>query len=199
MLIETFAQWNRSSRQAVFAALVLIVAVAMYNWIVAPHVTYLRAVQTYDPVVDRVAQEKASIKDLLIGRRKMLEDLEAQFARMRQVVYTGEQARQLFGDIEAMAAEYKCTVTTVDSASDRSTRIVGGDPESLRLEPVDTSVTITGAYDGIRAFLDRLQAQPRKIWVRSLTMEPVGADVQRLRCRIHLGIYVILEKEGRVP
>jgi len=194
--IETFAQWNRSSRQAVFAALVLIGAVAMYNWIVAPHVTYLLAVQTYEPVVDRVAHEKASLKNLLIGRRKMLEDLESQFSRMRQIVYTDEQARQLFGDLGAMAAEHKCTVTTVDSASDRPARIVGGDPKSLMVEPVDTSLTITGAYDGIMAFIGRLLAQPRKIWVRSLTMEPVGTDVKRLRCRIYMGIYVIQEKEA---
>jgi len=187
---------GNSSRRALLAASVVIVGVALYNWIVAPHVTYLRAVQRYEPVVDRIAQEKASLKDLLISRKKRLADLELQFSQIRPFLYTYEQARQLLSDLEGMAVEYKCSITTVDLGSNRPTRIVGDEQESLLVEGVDTSVTITGSYDGIMAFIGRLQTQQRKIWVRTLTLELAGLETQKLRCRIDIGIYVIMEKEA---
>jgi len=192
-----FVKLGNSSRLAVFAAFIVIVAVALYNWIVAPHVTYLRAVQKYQPVVEHVAQQKASLKDLLNNRRKMLEDLESQFGQIRPLLYTYEQARQLFGDLEAMALEHKCTMTTVvDHGSNRPTTIVGDEQESLLAEVVNTSVTIMGDYDNIVAFIGRLQGQQRKIWIRSLVIDPTGPDAVSLQCRIDISIYVVKEKEA---
>ena len=196
MRMDDLAKWGNSSKQALFAASFVIVGVALYNWIVAPHVTYLRAVQKYEPVVERVAQEKASLKDLLVTRKRVLEDLESQFGQIRPFLYTYEQARQLLGDLEAMAAEQRCTMTTVDLSSNRPTRIVGDEQESFLVEEVETSVTITGDYDGIMAFVGRLQSQQHKIWVRALSMELAGQDAERLRCRIDISIYVIKEKEA---
>jgi hypothetical protein len=178
------------------AASIVIVGVALYNWIVAPHVTYLQAVQRYEPVVDRIAREKASLNDLLIDRKKKLADLESQFSRIRPLLYTYEQARQLLSDLEEMAVEHKCSMTTVDIGSNRPMRIVGDEQESLLVEGIDTSVTITGDYDGIMAFIGRLQTQQRKIWIRTLILELAGPETQKLRCRIDIGIYVIKEKEA---
>jgi hypothetical protein len=194
--INDLYKLGNSSKQALFAASVVIVGVALYNWIVAPHVTYLRAVNRYEPVVERIAQEKASLKDLLISRQKRLADLEAQFSLIRPLLFTVEQARQLLSDLEVMAAEEKCSMMTVDLGSNRPTRIVGDEQETLLVEGVDTSVTLTGSYDGIMALIGRLQAQQRKIWIRTLTLELAGPETQKLRCRMDIGIYVIKEKEA---
>jgi hypothetical protein len=144
---------------------------------------------------DRIAQEKASLKDLLGERRKALADLETQFSQLRPILYTSGQARQLWSDLEAMAAEQRCAVTTVDLSSNQPVAISGEERDALRVEMVNTSVTIVGDYDGIMAFVARLQAEARKIWVRAVAMEPVDPDAQRLQCRIDISIYMINEKE----
>ena len=126
-----------------------------------------------------------------------MEDLESQFGQTRPLLYTYEQAGQLFGDLEAMALEHKCTMTTVvDSGSHRPATIVGDEQESLLAEVVNTSVTVMGEYDNIVAFIGRLQGQQRKIWIRSLTIEPLGPDATSLQCKIDVSIYVIQEKEA---
>ena len=53
MIIGNFAKLNRSTRDSVFAALIVIAAIAMYNWIVAPHVDYLFAAQQYEFAIEK--------------------------------------------------------------------------------------------------------------------------------------------------
>ncbi|MHC4356872.1 MAG: hypothetical protein ACYS0H_29585, partial [Planctomycetota bacterium] len=57
MLINSLAKLSRSSRNAASASLILIAALAMYNWIVAPHTAYLVAAQQHEVVVATVARK----------------------------------------------------------------------------------------------------------------------------------------------
>jgi Tfp pilus assembly protein PilO len=193
--IKSLPKLGLSSRQGLLAASVLIAVLAMYNWIVAPHVVYLRAVQRYEPVVAQVAQEQASVKDAMVEHKKVLEELEAQFGKVRSLLFSSGQVQPLTGDLEAMAVQHQCALTSVDFGSDRSLRIVGDDQGSLRVDEVRITVTVTGEYDGLMAFIGRVQAYERKIWVRALTMEPAGPEVRLLQCQIDIAIYVIQEKD----
>ena len=193
--IKALPKLNPTSRRAVYAALIGIAAVALYNWIVAPHLTYLRAVQHYGPIVDLISRQRVVLKDQMARRRTDLDGLETQFDQIRPLLYTQDQARQLLGDLEAMAAQHHCAITAVDLASDRPTPIVGSEQDPLQIQEIQTSLTVVGDYDGIMALLGQLQALPRKIWIRSLTMELTGPDTTRHQCRMDIGLYVIQEKE----
>jgi Tfp pilus assembly protein PilO len=184
------------SKWAVLAAPGIIAVVAMYNWIVAPQVTYLRAVQKYEPVISRMAKEKTDLQDLVASRRKELKDLENRLDQLRPALYTPDQARQLWSDLETMAVQQGCAVMNVSLGTGRPLPASEQDPESLRIEVINTTVTITGEYDGIMAFVGQLQAQPRKIWVAALGIEAAERDPRRLQCRAEVSIYVIYQKEA---
>ena len=65
MLTDNLAKLNRSSRNSIFAALIVIAGVAMYNWIVSPHVTYLYAAQKYDSAMDKIVEKNKAILCLI--------------------------------------------------------------------------------------------------------------------------------------
>jgi Tfp pilus assembly protein PilO len=184
------------SKSAVLAAPAIIALVAMYNWVVAPQVTYLRAVQKYEPVLTRMAKEKTTLQDLVAKRRKELKDLEARLSQLRPALHTPDQAGQLWSDLETMAVQQGCAVMNVSLGTGRPLPASEQDPESLRVEVINTTVTITGEYDGIMAFIGQLQSQPRKILVTAVGIEQAERDARRLQCRVEVSIYVIYEKEA---
>jgi hypothetical protein len=61
MLVDNLTKLSRSSRNAVSASLILIAALAMYNWIVAPRTNYLLAAQRYEFVIEKVVKINTSI------------------------------------------------------------------------------------------------------------------------------------------
>jgi hypothetical protein len=194
--IKDLTKVRIQSKWAVFAAPIVIGTVATYNWIVAPQVTYLRAVQKYEPVIARMAQEKTDLQGQVRGRKRELVNLKDQLNLLRPTLYTPDQAQQLWGDLETMAVQQGCTVINVQLGSSRPLPAGEQEQGSLRVEWVSAAVTVTGDYGGIVAFIGDLQAQTRKIWVSALMIEPTERDARRLQCRIAISINVIYEKEA---
>ena len=73
MLIDHLTRLDKNSRNAVYVAMLIIAGIAMYGWIVSPHVKYLQAVQKYRPAKNavRTPREKLKRRNLLrqIGLR----------------------------------------------------------------------------------------------------------------------------------
>lgn len=193
MQIKGLPKLGLTSRQGLVSALGLIAVLALYQWIVAPHVTYLRAVQRCEPVWAQVVQEQAAVQDRLASDTKALEELEARFDRVRSLLFSPDQVPLLTADLEALAARNGCALTHVDMGSDRPRRIAAVGRGSPDVDEVCVTVTITGEYDGLMAFLAEVQAYERRIEVRSLNLEPIGPQTTRLECRMDIGLYVIQE------
>ena len=83
MLIDNLANLNRSTRTTVFSALIIIVAIAMYDWIVAPHVTCLSASQQYESVVNKAVEKNTAITREVETKTKKLDELYHQLAESR--------------------------------------------------------------------------------------------------------------------
>jgi hypothetical protein len=75
MLSQNRIKSIRSSKNAVFAALVAIGAITLYNQIVTPHVNYLRAAQRYESVIDELARKNQTINNNVTAKKKELEEL----------------------------------------------------------------------------------------------------------------------------
>jgi hypothetical protein len=110
VLIDKMTQLDKSSRYAVYAALLVISSVAMYGQIVSPHVQYLKAVQHYEPTIDQMIDKQVDISHKLVGRREMLEDLQTQFDTISFTVFNPEKVKEFSGGLEQLAEEFRCSI-----------------------------------------------------------------------------------------
>lgn len=195
MLIDNLANMNRSTRTIVFAALIIIAAIAMYDWIVAPHVTCLSASQRYESVVSKAAEKNKAVARELETKTKKLEELYKQFAESRSILFAPEEAEALFSDLQAIAEEAGCTVHALN--------LVGNKPSSRdKQKTEDTSgvtansatLTVSGGYNSIFRLVEELQNHAKKIWLDSLEMKVVDFSSGRIECSMTITIYTIQDK-----
>ena len=195
MQTKSFIKYNGSSSGAVLAGLVLIGAVAMYSWIVAPHLNYLRAVQKYEPILDDIVKEKDALRNLLVRRRETLEKINKRFDGLAKSLFTYVQARELPQELGIVAERYDCSIVTVN-LSDEPLSIFGAEGGDKAIDAMEAQVSVVGDYNGLTSFINRLQERERKIWIHSLIMRVLGDHGGRLTCDLALTIYVIQEKEA---
>ena len=193
--MKRFMKYHTSSSGAVLIGLVLIWALAMYSWIVAPHVDYLRAVQKYEPVLDDIAREKDELQDMVVRRRETLDEINRQFDDLSDSLFTYVQARELPQELGASSEQYHCRVTTVD-LSDEPVSIFEGKIGDRSIDAMEAQVSVVGDYNGLTAFIRRVQGRDRKIWIHALTMSVLDDKGGRLACDMAMTIYVIQEKEA---
>ena len=187
-----------STRDAFSIALVVIGAAAMYNWILSPHVGYLRAVQRYQPVVDEMARETSLIHATLAGKRQQLQTTRRELTEIRGSLFTGVEAKAFLGDLQSFVEQTGCKVIAADFTSPSDDQ-AGQTREPKERPPAIASrvdLTVTGLYDQIIALLNRLQTNPKKIWVDSCRMRLSEPRSERLECRLSLTLYALFEKEG---
>ncbi len=192
MLIDNLANLSRSTRATVFSALIIIAAIAMYDWIVAPHVTYLSASQQYESVVNK-AMEKNQAVTLEVGTKtKKLEELYQQLAESKSILFTPDRAEAFFSDLQTIAEGTGCTVNAL--------KLVGSKPSSRK--PEDTlgitansaTLTVSGRYNSIFALVEKLQNQPKKVWLDSFEMKVTDFSSGRIECSMTITIYTIQDK-----
>ena len=196
MLIDNLANLNRSTRNTVFAALIIIATIAMYNWIVAPHVTCLFASQQYESVVSKAVEKNKVIAREVETKTKKLEELYEQFARSESALFTPDEAKEFFSDLQAISEETGCTV--------RSLNLVVSKPSfgDKRKQSEDTSsivangamLTVSGQYHSIIRLVEKLQNHTKRIWMDSFKMETIDSGSAQLKCDMTITIYTIQDK-----
>lgn len=191
MLIDNLAQMNRSSRTAISAALIIIATIAMYNWIVAPHATYLFAAQRYEYIVDDIAKKSRVIRSTIEIRERKLQELREQLAKLQTTLFGHDKAKEFFSDLQAISEQAGCTVYSLDFTE--SGRRQSEDKSGIVAKGVVLS--IIGVYGNIIRLVERLQARTQKVWINSVNMESLNDDSAQLKCNITITIYTIQDKE----
>jgi hypothetical protein len=195
MLIDNLAKLNRSTRNAIFTALIIIATIATYNWIVAPHVTYLFAAQGYESAVSKTVEKNKVITRDVATKTKRLEELREQLARSRSTLFAPDEAKAFFSDLQAVAEEAGCTVHALN--------LVGNKPSSRdKRETEDTSgitansatLTVSGRYNSIFGLVEKLQNHAKKIWLDSFEMKIIDFSSGQLECSMTITIYTIQDK-----
>jgi Tfp pilus assembly protein PilO len=197
MLMNTLAKSSRSSRIAFSAAIVIIVAVAAYNWMVAPHTRYLHAARRYEHMMGDMARKNKIIKTNETTKRKEVEKLRAELASVQSAVFTAYEARRFFTDIEAICNAAGCLVYSINSLSGNLG--VSGVAASAESDSgvVENSavVSFVGSYSNIISFLSKVTNRPQKVAVRSLKIASFGKKPDPLECEMVVTIYTIRDRE----
>ena len=200
MLISHLTRLDKNSRNALYAALLIIVAVGMYGWIVSPHVKYLQAVQKYHPAVEKIIDKQQDIKKMLVSRRTLLMRLKAEFDEVGSTIFSAEQVQQLFGELGTVAEQYGCSLAQIDLSSEDPEIIVGAAADPTYVQSIKAGLTLLGDYGPLLGFVNCLQNQDRKIWINSIDIERLEDETGQekdgeLKCDISLEIFVIQKKE----
>lgn len=196
MLKSKIAKLSSPSRSAITTALILIAAAAMYNWMVAPHVNCLFAVQRYEPVVDNIAHEKEIITKALERNKAKLQELTDQLTSARNSLFTPAEAKTFFGSLEAIAKDTDCTLQSLSfTTRDRGVTFVRSQ-DALHIVAKSATLSFTGSYDNIIALLNKLQNRLQKIWIDSIRLRIFDIQSAKLKCDTTITIYVVQDKEA---
>jgi hypothetical protein len=196
MLTGSINKLNRSSQNAVFAALVIISTIAMYSWIVAPQISYLSAAQQYESAVGNIMDNNKALARKIEAGTKKLKESHEQLLRSQNVLFTPEEAKKFFGDLQTTLEETGCTV--------HSLNLVGSKTPPKNKRSKDTSgivansamLSVIGQYNSIIRLLEKLQNCNQKIWIDSFKMEIFDFGSAQLKCGMTITIYTIQDKEA---
>ncbi|UCF43056.1 MAG: hypothetical protein JSV99_10825 [Planctomycetota bacterium] len=195
MLMNALAKSSRSSRIAFSAAIVIIVAVAAYNWMVAPHTKYLHAAQEYELMMGDMARKNKIIKTKEAIKRKEVENLRAELAGVQSAVFTPYEARRFFSDIEAVCNAASCLVYSINFLSGNLAGVAASVESDSQIVENSAVVSFVGSYGNIISFLSKVTNRPQKVVVRSLKITAFGEKPDPLECEMVVTIYTVRDRE----
>lgn len=204
MLLDNLAKLNRPSRNALSGALVIIAAIAIYNWMVAPHATYLFAAQQYESVIGGVTKKNKILSNTIKVKEKKLQDLREQFAQLRRTLFTLDETKDLFSDLRVICEDVGCTVGSLDFITSES----GSRRRSVPLGAVagqvegdsdvaakSVALSVTGVYGNIIELIETMQKRTKGVWIDSIEMTALEGDSAKLNCDMAITIYTIHDKD----
>jgi len=196
MSIGNLAKLNRSTRNSIFAALVVIAAIAMYSWIVTPHVAYLSAAQQYDSAMDTFVDASQTIARKLNGRRKELDKLREQFTQCRSALFTPDEDKEFFGNLQSILEETGCVVNSLNLVVSQQHPSDKRPEDTTGMVANSTKFSVIGRYNSIIKLAGKLQNNTKKVWVDSFKMEIFDFSSAQLKCDMTITIYTIQDKEA---
>ena len=196
MPISKIAKLNRQSQNSFFAALILISAIAMYKWMLSPHLSLLYAAQQHNSVVSQAVEKNEAVAREINVKTKKLNKLQEQFTLSLDKLFTPEQAKDFFGGLHAIFEETDCTVHSINLVVDKSL--------SKKKQPKDTSdvvansaiLSVSGGYNSIVGLVERLQNHTPTVWIDTFNMDVIDFSTGRLKCDMAITIYTIKDMEG---
>jgi cell division protein ZapA (FtsZ GTPase activity inhibitor) len=195
MLIDNLTNLNRSTRNTIFTALTIIAAIAMYDWIVAPHVTCLFASQQYESVVSKAVEKNKVTAREVETKTKKLEELYRQLAESRSILFAPDEAKAFFSDLQAVAEEAGCTVNSLNLVANKpSSRDKRKTEDTSGITANSATLTVSGRYNSIFGLVEKLQNHAKKIWLDPFKIETINSDSAQLKCSMTITIYTIQDK-----
>lgn len=187
---------DRSStprRCALTAAPFVIGAVALYNWVISPHIGYLHAMQRLQPVMGQMAEQLDEISAGLDEKREKLRTLQTGMVEIRDGLFTPDEAKQYCRDLQALVEATGCTMISADFTRDGTEEPPGEDPNvPLIVETSHADLAVAGSYDQIVRLLQTFRERRQKVWLDSCDLNLVDPRHGRLECQFGLTLYAVL-------
>jgi hypothetical protein len=193
MLADKLVRLNSSSRRVLLMALVFVAAVGLYRWILAPFSGQLLAAQQYNSALDNTMR-KARILDTTLGAKKAkFEKLSGESVRLRNELFTPDEAREFFASLPGVARRAGCVVQSVSQSPEQRAGLQNRSDGS-GIVSKKAIVTVIGGYNSIVEFLRDTQTYKRRIWIDSVRMD-AGGVAGKLKCQVTLTLYCIERAE----
>jgi hypothetical protein len=195
MLPEHLTKSTRSAKTAMFAALVLIGAVAVYNRIVAPHRNYLLAAQRYESVVDYLERKNQTIRHDLTVKKSKLEELQEKFRQTYLGLFDPVEAGRFFTGIQTKSEEAGCIVSLLTFSPGSPATEKKRSKSNHYITKQQAILSVVGSYGNIVTLMDKLQDSPKKVCIDSVGINADDQGTVHLKCEMTVTIYIIHRKE----
>ena len=196
MIINKLIKVKRSTRNAISASLIIIVAFVMYNWFTTPHAIYLSAAKGYNSAMDDVIKYNKIIKSRVDVRKKKYQELNEKISQLQDFLFTPEQTQEFFSDLQAISEQSGCTVYSINLINDKSSISNKQSQEDSGIVIKSTVLSVMGVYKNIVKLIHRLQSRPQKVWLDGIKLRSLDYDTDRLRCDITITICEISDKDN---
>jgi Tfp pilus assembly protein PilO len=190
MLVDKIIQLERSPRRVLLIALVVVAAVGLYRWILAPYSGQLLAAQQYESTLDSAIHKADVLGTTLETKRAKLEELTRECARLRDRLFTPGEVRDFFASLQTTAQQAGCIIQSVSSVAEQRGGSQNQPEDSSGIVGKKAVVTVVGGYGDIVGFLKELQTAERKVWIESVKLG-TGDNVGKLKCQVALTLYCI--------
>lgn len=191
MLSENLTKSIYSSRNVVLITLVLIEAIAVYNWIVAPHTNYLLAAQRYESVAGELAKKSQIVSNNVVIKEKELKDLQEEFERIHTRLFEPVGARKFFSDVQTMLKKANYVTYSLDFSPADSAPTSNLSETNSYITANRARLSVVGSFGGIVALMNKLQSGLKQVWINSVSIRSLGDDSGRLRCNATITVYAI--------
>ena len=190
MLMNRVIMLGNSTRTTMSMSLIAVAAIAMYGWIVSPHVAYLHAVQKYEPVVKEAAKEKSNLCTALGLKQRRLQAMRDELSKLRGRLFTPEEAQSFMGGLEASCQKAGCAVTSIGFPGDGGRSGAANVAEPPVVQVRRANFAVLGRYDQIVALFELLQDRSQQVSVDSCRIELLDVASARLKCDLTMTIWV---------
>lgn len=191
MIADRIRMYPKAARNASSAALVIIGVLAMYSWVLSPHVGYLHAMQRFGSVVDRVAEEKDRICSTLDVKVSQWKTVQQELAELDQGVFTAEGAKAFVRGLLPLVEETGGVVVLADFTGNGKTNRIEEPNAPMVIDVSHLSLIALGQPDQVSALLQRLGDNRPRIWIDSCQCDFSDGDSGQVECNLVLTLYAV--------
>ncbi|MBN2592811.1 MAG: hypothetical protein JXA81_04825 [Sedimentisphaerales bacterium] len=190
MLINYIAKLSSPARNATSASLVFIAAVAMYRWAIIPHTGYLSSAKGYESTMNKVIGQNKILAVQVETKRKKLQGLSESSTLLQSTLFTGDQAKEFFSDLQVISEQEGCAVQSTHYVTEKSK----SENDHLGIETKSANISVVGIYQDIEKLIGRLQTRTQKVWIDSIRMRTLDENSDSIICDLTVTIFQIKEK-----
>jgi hypothetical protein len=186
----------KGARNAFSAALVGIGVLALYNWVLAPHVGCLHAMQQWGSALQRVAEERDRICSTLDAKVSRWKALQGEAAELGQGVFTVEGARVFVRDLLPLVEATGCAVVLADFTGKGKAERRDEPNAPVALEASPLHLVASGTPDRVSALLQRLVDHRPRVWIDSCQCDFSEGQTEAVECSLVLTLYTIRQRQA---
>jgi hypothetical protein len=195
MRLDKLKELTDSDRRVIAAALCVIGMLAMYNWLVNPHLASLHAAQRYEQATTVVIDESKSLGLQLQGKRLEFSRLRAQHAALTEDIFQPAEVEPFFGELEHLCTETQCGVQSFGFLEKNAQTRRGATDANIPVLRKTARLVLQADYGNLVRLIEKLQTYRRKVWIDTLklTLPPAGSGIT---CDLEISIYIFRSKEN---
>jgi hypothetical protein len=195
MMTERLRRHATAVRNGSSAALILVGLLALYNWVLAPHLGCLQAMQKLDSVVGRVAEEKDRICGTLEEKSKRWHTLQQELAQCEQGVCPAEQVRAMLRGLLPLVEETGGTIVAADFTAKGKPEQTEDPNGPVVIEAAHLALDVVGQPEHISTLLQQLGDHRPRIWVDSCQLEFAEGNAGPIECSLALTVYAVGDRK----